>query len=160
MDKSSSTTKTDFWTLIASLVIVGLSVAWSIGNGTVSVELTNQENLTWYLIRSSGIVGYVLLLASNLWGLLLSSQAAKDWSPGPVPLTMHSTLSWLALLLSLVHGLLLLLDKYFTYTLGDIFIPFTGPYRPEAVGLGTMAFWFMVAISLSFPLKKRIGQKN
>jgi predicted ferric reductase len=70
---------------------------------------------------------------------------------------MHSTISWLALLLGLIHALLLMFDNYFTYTLSNIFVPFTGPYRPEAVGLGTLAFWIIVVVALSFPLKKRIG---
>jgi len=58
-----------------------------------------------------------------------------------------------------VHALLLLLDDYFTYTLGDLFVPFTGPYRPEAVGLGTLAFWGILIITVSFWFKKQMGHK-
>jgi methionine sulfoxide reductase heme-binding subunit len=160
MDQSNSTRNTDLLVLVASLIVIGLSASWMIGSGMFNFTLLGDEKLSWHLVRSSGMVAYVLLLASTVWGLLLSSQSVKDWSPGPVSLTLHSTISWLALLLGLGHGLLLLFDKYFTYTLGDILVPFTGPYRPEAVGLGTLAFWLLVAISLSFPLKKRIGQTN
>lgn len=39
-------------------------------------------------------------------------------------------------------------------------IPFAGPYRPEFVGLGTLGFWVMLMIALSFPLKKRLGHRN
>ncbi|MCA9913754.1 MAG: hypothetical protein KC496_10415, partial [Anaerolineae bacterium] len=60
----------------------------------------------------------------------------------------------------LIHGLLLMFDDYFTYTLADILVPFTGPYRPEVVGLGTLSFWLLLIISLSFPLKKWLGHKN
>lgn len=158
MDQSTSTKNTDPLVLVASLIIIGLSAAWMISSGMFSFTLLGDEKLSWHLVRSSGIVAYVLLLGSTIWGLLLSTQFVKDWSPGPVSLTVHSTISWLALILGLVHALLLMLDKYFTYTLGDIFIPFTGPYRPEVVGLGTLAFWMLIAISISFPLKKRIGQ--
>ena len=158
MDQSSSTRNTDLLVLIASLIVIGLSVAWMINGGIFSVALEGDAKLSWHLVRSSGIVAYILLLASTIWGLLLSTQSIKAWSPGPVSLTLHSTVSWLALLLALGHGLLLLFDKYFTYTLADILVPFTGPYRAEAVGLGTLAFWMLVAISLSFPLKKCIGQ--
>lgn len=160
MDQSKSTRNTELLVLVVSLIVIGLSAAWMIGSGMFNFTLLDDEKLSWHLVRSSGLVAYVLLLASTVWGLLLSTQSIKDWSPGPVSLTLHSTISWLALLLGLGHGLLLLFDKYFTYTLGDILVPFTGPYRPEAVGLGTLAFWLLVAISLSFPLKKRIGQVN
>lgn len=160
MNHGKSTRNTDRLALVASLVIIGLSAAWMISSGLFDFAGWNDHKLSWYLVRSSGIVAYILLLASTIWGLLLSSQSVKDWSPGPVSMTLHSTLSWLALLLGFGHGLLLLFDTYFAYTLGDILLPFTGPYRPEAVGLGTLAFWLLVALSLSFPLKKRIGQAN
>lgn len=156
----SSTKWTDIGVIVASLLVIGLSALWLLTSGTFTIALNQDEKLAWHLVRSSGMVAYVLLLASTVWGLFLSTQFVKDWSPGPVSLTLHSTISWLALLLGLGHGLLLLFDEYFTYTLGDVLVPFTGPYRPEAVGLGTLAFWMIVIISLSFPLKKRIGHTS
>lgn len=158
MNQEKSGKYTDLLVMIASLLVLGLSAAWMVNSGMFNFALSSDAKLSWHLVRSSGIVAYVLLLGSTIWGLLLSTQFVKDWSPGPVSLTVHSTISWLALILGLVHGLLLMLDKYFTYTLGDIFIPFIGPYRPEVVGLGTLAFWVLIAISISFPLKKCIGQ--
>jgi methionine sulfoxide reductase heme-binding subunit len=152
-----STKWTDIGLSIGSLIIIGLSIVWMIKSGMFNFALDQDQKLSWHLVRSSGIVAYLLLLASTIWGLFISSQFVKDWSPGPISLTMHSTLSWLALLLGLIHALLLMFDDYFTYTLPDIFVPFTGPYRPEAVGLGTLSFWIIVVVALSFPLKKRIG---
>lgn len=160
MNQNKSSRNTDLLVLIASLVVIGLSAGAMLNSGMLSFSLWNDQKLAWHLVRSSGIMAYVLLLISTVWGLLLTSQSVKDWSPGPVSLTLHSTLSWLSLLFGLGHGLLLLFDQYFPYTLGDILVPFTGPYRPEVIGLGTLAFWLLVAISLSFPLKKYIRQAN
>ena len=151
---------TDIGVMFASMIVIGLSMAWLFASGTFNFALNQDEKLVWHLVRSSGIVAYVLLLASTVWGLFISSQFVKDWSPGPVSMTLHSTVSWLALLLGLGHGLLLMFDDYFTYTLLDVLVPFTGPYRPAVVGLGTLAFWIIVAVSLSFTLKKRIGHKT
>ncbi|MBW4437812.1 MAG: ferric reductase-like transmembrane domain-containing protein [Pleurocapsa minor GSE-CHR-MK-17-07R] len=160
IEKTQSTRRTDLLVIIVSLLMLSLSAVWMVHSGMFTVSLNEDTKLSWHLVRSSGIVSYVLLLASTLWGLFISAQFVKDWSPGPVSMTMHSTISWLALLLGLGHALLLLLDKYFSYTLGDLFIPFVGPYRPEAVGLGTLAFWMIVIVTLSFPLKKRLGHKT
>lgn len=132
-------------------------MAWLFSRGTFSVALDQDGKLVWHLVRSSGIVAYALLLASTVWGLLISSQFIKDWSPGPVSMTLHNTVSWLALVFSLLHALLLMFDDYFEYTLRDVLLPFVGPYRPEAVGLGTLAFWIIVVVSTSFSLKKRLG---
>ena len=155
----NSTRWTDIAVMIVSLIVIGISAWWLFTSGAMSIPLDQDPKLAWHLVRSAGIVSYVLLLASTVWGLFISGQIVKDWSPGPISMTLHATVSWLALLLGLGHGLLLMFDDYFTYTLSDILVPFTGPYRPEVVGLGTLAFWLLLIISLSFPLKKFIGNK-
>ena len=160
MNKERSTKITDLLLLIGSAIVIGMSAVWMVNSGMFSIRLAEDSKLSWHLVRSSGVIAYLLLMASILWGLFISAQFVKDWSPGPVSMTVHSTISWLALILSLVHALLLLLDDYFTYTLGDLFIPFMGPYRPEAVGLGTLAFWVIVVVTLSFAVKKRLGHKT
>lgn len=155
-----SINRTDIAIMLASVVVIGLSVVWLFANGTFSVALHQDEKLIWHLVRSSGVVSYVLLLASTVWGLFISSQFVKDWSPGVVSMTLHSTISWLALLLGLGHGLMLMFDDYFSYTLLAVLVPFTGPYRPEFVGLGTLAFWMILLVSMSFSIKKRIGHQS
>ena len=157
---NKSSIATDISILSASLIVIALSVWWSAKSGMLTFTLHQDETLIWHLVRSSGVVSYILLLASTVWGLFISSQFVKNWSPGAVSLTMHSTVSWLALLLGLTHGLLLMFDGYFTYTLADVLVPFIGPYRPLAVGLGTASLWLVVLISLSFPFKKHIGHKT
>lgn len=150
----------DRFSILVSLMAVSVSV-WSMSaSGVFDFALYNDEKLVWHLIRSSGIVAYLLLTASVVWGLFLSSQLVKDWSPGPVSMTLHSTISTLALLTSLIHALLLLLDDYLTFSLSSIFVPFTGPYRPEAVGVGTIGFWILLLVTISFPLRKWLGHKS
>lgn len=156
-DKEKSSFWFDMLVLAASLIVIALSAVWMLNSGLLTVNLAEDTKLSWHLVRSSGIVAYVLLLGSTIWGLFMSAQLVKDWSPGPVSMTIHSTISWLALILGLIHAMLLMFDSYFNYTLGDLFIPFIGPYRPEAVGLGTLAFWIIVLVTLSFPFKKQMG---
>jgi len=156
---TKSTRKTDIAVTIISVIVIAISAWWLFNSGAMSIPLDQDPKLSWHLVRSAGIFSYVLLLASTIWGLFISGQIVKDWSPGPVSMTLHATVSWLAVILGLGHGLLLMLDDYFTYTLSDILVPFTGPYRPEVVGLGTLAFWLLLIISLSFPFKKHMGHK-
>ena len=111
------------------------------------------------MTRSAGISAYLLLFASMVWGLFVSGQHVKDWSPGTLSLTMHTAVAWLALMLGFTHALLLLGDTYFSYTLSDVLVPFTGPYRPLEVGLGTLALWLTLVVTLSFQVKRRIGHR-
>ena len=68
-------------------------------------------------------------------------------------------MSWLALILGFTHALLLLGDTYFSYTLSDILVPFTGPYRPLAVGLRDAGILATLVVTLSFQIKRRIGHR-
>lgn len=150
----------DVLVLFLSMVCVVGCVLWTLSSNAFGISLASDTKLIWHLIRSSGIVAYLLMTVSVIWGMVISGKLAKEWSAGGILMTVHSTISWLVVIMSLVHALLLLLDDYFTYTLGDIFIPFMGEYRPIAVGLGTVAFWGIWLISLSFPFKKRLGHRN
>jgi sulfoxide reductase heme-binding subunit YedZ len=146
----------DSLSLVFSLLVVGLAGAWLVRSGTFENRFAASDNLTWYLIRASGITSYIMLTLSVIWGLALSSSAVKNWSPGPLTMTLHSSISWLGLLFGAAHGLLLLADKYFTYRLTDLVVPFVGPYRPFATGLGTLSLWIVVIVTPSFALKKRL----
>ncbi len=150
----------DLLALIFSLIVIGGAAIWTLHSGVFSsATLSADQKLAWHLTRSAGISAYLLLCASMVWGLFVSGQHVKDWSPGTLSLTMHTAIAWLALILGFTHALLLLGDSYFSYTLGDVLIPFTGPYRPLAVGLGTLALWLTLVVTLSFQVKRRIGHR-
>ncbi len=117
-------------------------------------------NLNWYAIRGTGIVGYLLLTMATVWGLLLSSKIIKETVSPVLALGMHNYLSWNALLLIAVHAVLLLFNGWFDYRVWHLIVPFTGPYRPLWVGFGVLSFWGMVVVTLSFYVKKRIGQRT
>jgi predicted ferric reductase len=145
--------------LLFSIIVIVLAFVGLGQTEMFSLTFSQDQNLTWHLIRSAGITAYILLTVSVIWGLALSSRIVKDWSPGVLSMLMHSTISWLALALGLIHALLLLVDKYFSFQISDLFIPFTGPYRPLAVGLGTLAFWITLVVTLSFSVKRFIGHR-
>lgn len=150
----------DAFSLVFSLAVVTGTAVWVLQSGAFATPILNDSKLAWHLVRSAGIGAYLLLAISMVWGLLMSSQYAKDWSPGALSMTLHSSVSWLALVLGFGHAFLLLWDDYFTYNLSHLLVPFTGPYRPEAVGLGTLAFWLILVVTLSFSLKKRLGHRT
>jgi sulfoxide reductase heme-binding subunit YedZ len=146
----------DTVSFVFSLLVAGLAGVWLVSSGSFETSVVTSGNLTWYLIRASGISAYVMFTLSVIWGLALTSSAIKDWSPGPVSMVIHATISWLSLIFAAAHGVLLLLDNYFAYRVTDLLIPFTGPYRPFAVGLGIVAFWITLVVTPSFAIKKHL----
>ena len=133
------------------VILPGLEV-----RGIISVG----DKIAWYMTRSSGLVAYFLLAGSTMWGLLLSTKIVKNLIPAPLSLAMHNYLSWTAIGLSLFHAGILLFDKYYTYTLTNLLVPFTGPYEPGWVGLGIISLYLMTLISASFSWRKWLGNKN
>ncbi|MEZ4674305.1 MAG: hypothetical protein R2932_08695 [Caldilineaceae bacterium] len=110
-------------------------VVWRWMPATIPLYISAQivpvsEKLSWYLTRASGTVAYLTLTLSTVWGLLLSTKLVKAWVPATVALAMHNTLAWIAVGLSCFHAFVLLFDSYYTYTVSNLLVPFTGPMRP------------------------------
>jgi predicted ferric reductase len=74
---------------------------------------------------------------------------------------IHRHLSWLTVVFVLVHIFVLLGDKYITYTVVTLFIPYADTtYRPFAVALGQIGYYAVVLVTVSFWVRRWIGQKS
>jgi DMSO/TMAO reductase YedYZ heme-binding membrane subunit len=153
--------------VLASMIAVGMMALAveqlvNINNVQQIVEqlLPAGETSAWYLSRASGIVAYVFVSGSVIWGLALSTKIVKEWVAAPLALALHNTCSWMAVGLATFHAVVLLFDSYFNYSIPDLLIPFTGPYRPVSVGLGIISLYGLFLVASSFHVRKRIGQRT
>lgn len=146
--------------LVVLLFIGSLFLLSGIDIGLVAAGNALSDETIWYLIRSSGIVAFLLLTASTAWGILLSSKIVKEWVPAAVALELHNYVSWTALGLSIYHAYLLLFSSYYDYRWIDLLIPFTGPFEPLWVGLGIISVYLMLLTSVTFYVSKLIGFAN
>lgn len=154
---TGSTRWMDTLTFIFSAAILIAVAAWTLNGQFIPGLLANDRSITWQLIRSTGITAYILITVSTLWGLKLSGKFVKEWSPGTLSVLLHNSVSWLGIGFAALHAILLLFDEYVTYRPVEIIIPFLGPYRPVAVGLGITSFWILLLVALSFAVKHRLG---
>ena len=106
------------------------------------------------------MLAYLLLTLSVLWGLMQSGAILRPIFPPVLALGMHNFLSWAALVMVALHALILLGDGFIKMKLVHLFIPFVAPYRPFWVGLGVIAFYLAFLLSLSFYVRRNIGQKT
>ncbi|MBA2337829.1 MAG: ferric reductase-like transmembrane domain-containing protein, partial [Acidimicrobiia bacterium] len=113
-------------------------------------------SLEWMLIRGSGLVAFLLLAASVLWGLVLSlgllPRSVKNLT------LLHESLSVGALLATLVHMVGIGLDEFIDFDAAAVLVPGRAPFRPLAVSWGVAAFYGLVVVILSFYIRKQIGQ--
>lgn len=111
----------------------------------------------WMLSRATGLVAYVALSIDVVVGLLVSTRSAAWLVPRGQLVDIHGWLSPLALLLVLAHGGVLLADRYVSFDIIDVFVPFATRRWPLGIGIGVLAGYLMLVVHLSFGLRKRIG---
>jgi predicted ferric reductase len=108
-----------------------------------------MEHLAWYVSRSTGIVGWGLLVASMLWGLLhatrLLGRRARPWWM----LGVHRFLGALAVAFVIVHVLALIADGYTSFGIVDVLVPLASEWKPIPVALGVVGFYVLLAVELT-----------
>ena len=163
-DRSASNTPAiDPWSvLLGGVVAIGLAVAGFI-LGVGAAGKAGETQSFWYLSRSAGLVAYALLWGSVVWGLLLSGRPAgrlRARLQAPALFDAHQFLSNTALGFAFFHALVLIGDRYASFPLTAILAPFAGTYKPALVALGQIALWLSLFLSLSFLVRRQIGQKR
>jgi predicted ferric reductase len=115
--------------------------------------------LAWYAVRATGFLAYFAVAGSVIYGLLLSTKLLDAIAHRPVSFALHKDLALVGLALSGLHGILLLADHTFSFTLAAIAIPFASPYASAAVGVGQLSFYVIAIVTGSFYVRRRIGQR-
>lgn len=126
----------------------------------MDLPLTGQTSAFWYMARAGGIVAYLVLWLSTIWGLMLSTKVMASLIPAPIAYGLHEFLSILTILFALLHSIVLLGDEYVKFSMIHLAIPFIAPYRPFWTGFGTIGLYMSAVITGSFYIRKLIGQKT
>ncbi len=118
-----------------------------------------NPQIWWYLSRATGIVAYLMLTASVLWGIALAARvfAART---RPWLLDLHRWLGGLTLFFLAGHLLSLVADSSVKFGLADLLIPFAAAWNPVAVALGVVALWLLVAVETTSLAVKRLSRRS
>jgi methionine sulfoxide reductase heme-binding subunit len=154
-------TRIVLWLSFGGLVAASLLLT---GGGALDAARSwltaEQDRLPWYATRLLGLLAYLVLAASVVYGLLLSTGILDAVAHRTVSFTLHQDLSAIGLGLALVHAAMLTLDRSVPYTVAEVFLPLIGPYRPVWVAMGQLALLVTVVVTASFSVRRRIGQKR
>ncbi len=141
--------------LVAAVVVIPIFLP-----GLVYSVNGEEPKAFWFLSRGTALVSFVFLWISMVLGLLISAKVAKFFPGAFTANDLHQFVSIGGLVTGLIHGLLMLGDKYMDTNLFQILAPFTFvKYRPVWVGVGQLCFYFWLVTVISFYIKKRIGYK-
>jgi len=114
----------------------------------------------WYVTRAAGLLGYLMIWLSTLWGLAVSSKIFDPWLERLFTFDFHEHLSLLGLGFVTLHVVVLLLDKFQPFSLLQVLIPFLSAYRPLWVGVGVITFYLSLLVTVTFYMRSRISQKT
>ena len=153
------------WLALILSIGVGVFAAWWAVPQFATLlaqSLVGQEAKGfWFLSRASGVTGYVLLWASVVLGLLMSTRLSRRsmlsaWAPALM--AVHEFVSWVAWGFVVFHAMILLGDTYVQTGWFNLLVPFAfDGGRSVWVGLGQMGFYLMSVVLVSYYVRQRIG---
>lgn len=144
--------------LIGAVVAVVVLPMWVPSTGESAVDA--DQTFFWHLSRATGFVSFGLVWMSMAFGLIISNKMARVWPGGPTAFDLHEHTSLLGLGFGVVHAAVLIFPHYIRYDLISAFVPFaSADYRPLWVGFGQFGLYGLTLVSLTFYVRKRIGQR-
>jgi DMSO/TMAO reductase YedYZ heme-binding membrane subunit len=118
-----------------------------------------SSSFVWYVARAGGLVSYVLLATTVIWGTALAARAFRARPGLPWLSGMHEWLGVLALTFVGVHIGALLLDTYIRFSPVDVLVPFASHWHPGAVAWGVVGFYLMLAVHLSARFRGKLPKQ-
>jgi DMSO/TMAO reductase YedYZ heme-binding membrane subunit len=109
-------------------------------------------------IRGSGLIAYLLLAGSTIWGLLISTKVLGRAVKAKPVAWFHESLAIGSLVATGIHMYFLFNHDFIDFGYRALFVPGASAWRPLAVALGVVSFYSMFVITVSFYVKKWIGQ--
>jgi hypothetical protein len=113
----------------------------------------------WHLARTSGLVAWVFLTASVIWGLLLSTRVLGRRPTRSWLLALHQYLSTLAIGATAIHLVALLADSYVEFRVIDFVVPMASPWRPGAVAWGILALYLLLLVEITSLAGERLSRR-
>src|ERR671930_397780 len=105
-------------------------------------------HLFWITSRAAGTVALVTASLAVALGLTMSTRLLKGRAPDLK--NAHEVLSLATIVAIVVHGLVLLGDKFLRPSLADLTIPFVSRYQTLWTSVGIVAGWALIFLGLGF----------
>lgn len=141
--------------LMVVLLQTPIGVVWQrLADGLLGVS---SGQMTWFITRASGLVAYLLLWLSTVWGLGVSAKFFDRAVPRAFTYDAHEYISLLAIGMTVVHVVILLWDSFAPFNVAQLVLPFISDYRPLWTGIGIISAYLTLLVTVTFYLRKWIG---
>jgi len=123
------------------------------------VGITSSTAL-WYASRATGVVALVLLTVVVVLGILVNRRGRLPRLPRFATMSLHRSISLLAVAFLAVHVLTAIADPYVTIGIAAAVVPFSAAYKTFWIGLGAVSLDIMIALIITSLARARIGRRT
>ncbi len=114
----------------------------------------------FYAIRAAGAMTLILFSITIAMGLINRSRLASERWPRFVIDRIHRNVALLAVVFLTIHIVTAVTDGFVVLPVLAAFVPFTHSYSPFWIGLGSVAFDLLLAITITSLLRARLGFRS
>jgi methionine sulfoxide reductase heme-binding subunit len=118
-----------------------------------------SSELLWYTARAGGLVAWAMLVASMVWGLLMSTRLARAKARPNWMLDMHRFLGGAAVVFTGIHVASIMLDSYVHFGWAEVLVPFVSSWHPVAVAWGIAGLYCLAAVELTSLLRNKLQKR-
>jgi len=133
-------------------------IGTSLVTGAKSTSFMDGPEL-WFANRGTGFVLLVLLTLSSMLGVLSTARMSTRLWPRMLSQGLHRNVSMLAVTFLAVHVTTAVLDTFVDIRWWHVLVPFSGSYMPLWLGLGSVSFDLLIAITLTSLLRHRMSHR-
>jgi len=129
----------------------------TITQNTFPVE--GEIQWVWYLTRATGLMAFLLLYVVMFLGISIRMPGLNKIIKPIDSLNIHGWLSVQALIFVFIHGAILLLDKYLSFNILDILVPWYSKSYSNELALGIVGMYLMIILTVTSYMRKIINFK-
>lgn len=118
-----------------------------------------SEHTWWYLSRATGMVAWVLMAATCLWGILLVTRMLKPADRPAWLLDLHRHLATLSILTVAGHLAALVADSWSHFGWSEVLVPQASEWKPVAVTWGILSMYLLALVQLTSLVMKKLPKK-
>jgi ferric reductase like protein len=126
----------------------------------LAAPVISGPSLLWYSTRATGVVALVLLTGTVALGVVGTARAASPKWPRIITAGLHRNLALTSTAVVCVHVLTTVLDPFAPIGWFAAVVPFSSPYRPLWLSLGTISFDLLIAVLITSVLRDRLNHRT
>ncbi|MCA9848840.1 MAG: hypothetical protein KC461_14685 [Dehalococcoidia bacterium] len=138
--------------LSAAAGVLAMSMAMTLWTSAASAD----QPLIWWAGRAAGFVAYLALWLSMMFGMAVSSKGMGGLLPKKLVMDMHQQWTLSAVVATAVHVSTLVLHSESGVTPLAAIVPFASARLTGPVGIGTIALFGLLIVSVSSWLRTHI----